>query len=308
MSIKGFTNLSDKGYPELMKDSILDFFDWGFLEIGNVINVTVPTSGVYGGSFHQLKTANDPRYTNGQVWQSAHKNWVWESGALLPVQPIAISGVYLNGSLTTTGFTIDYPNGRIIFDTAISTNTTVTLNYSYKYVTFFSSDFDGLIRQIRSNGNRPDHAQFQIAGSGQWDVPGEGRVDTPFACLELIDTNSNEGYQLGGAYYSKARFIFHVVGTDPTFVDRIGDIISDQANKTFFGVDYNKVLESGVYPLNYDGSLSSSPLTFKEMVEDGYRWRKIYFVNGTKEKKNEILPGLYHTPVRFTTQVVKGYF
>ena len=58
------------------------FLDWAFLGIGGWSNVTMPTSGAFGGTFDTLRLVNDPSYSNGQVWEGARGlEWTVDSPA-----------------------------------------------------------------------------------------------------------------------------------------------------------------------------------------------------------------------------------
>ena len=76
----GVGRLTENTLINELEENMKAYLDWGFLNIGAYVNVDIPTSGLYGGTFHQLKTTDTPGYKNGQVWQSPKKDWVWESG------------------------------------------------------------------------------------------------------------------------------------------------------------------------------------------------------------------------------------
>ena len=80
IDLKGFTKLGDSTLVNDIKENMISFFDWGLLKKDNYINISIPSTGVYGGNEHQLRLVDDPRYTAGQVWEGFRSNWVWESG------------------------------------------------------------------------------------------------------------------------------------------------------------------------------------------------------------------------------------
>ena len=63
-----------------MESTLKTYLDWGLLSIGGWTNIESPTSGAFGGNFATLRAVSDPAYTDGQVWESARKDWVWETG------------------------------------------------------------------------------------------------------------------------------------------------------------------------------------------------------------------------------------
>ena len=67
--LKGFSTLGDATLTNHIRENFIQFFDYGLLEKTNFENVTIPSTGVYGGSDHVLRPVDDPRYTYGQVWE-----------------------------------------------------------------------------------------------------------------------------------------------------------------------------------------------------------------------------------------------
>src|SRR5579859_2905287 len=96
--LKGVTDIGRPLLTEMLESNISQFFQWGLLNVGNFFQVRIPTSGAYGGDFSRLRLGDDPNFPAGQVWEGVRKDWVWESGLNYAVQPIQISGVYVNGS------------------------------------------------------------------------------------------------------------------------------------------------------------------------------------------------------------------
>jgi hypothetical protein len=78
--LKGFSNLGDATLTNQIRENLIQYFDYGLLEKGNFSNISIPTTGYYGGSDHTLRLVDDPRYSAGQVWEGFKSNWVWQSG------------------------------------------------------------------------------------------------------------------------------------------------------------------------------------------------------------------------------------
>ena len=102
-----FQHVSHVGHTLLnseLEGNLKSFLDWGFLGIGGWFNVTIPTSGAWGGTFDQLRLVDDPSYTKGQVWEAPRKDWVWENETpYTGGSPVQITGVSVNGSFYGTG-------------------------------------------------------------------------------------------------------------------------------------------------------------------------------------------------------------
>src|SRR5687768_13604412 len=105
----GFRGVTHYGEPLLtneLETNLKSWLDWCFLAVGAWKNVTIPTSGVYGGNFHTLQEIDDRSYTNNTVFQGIRKDWIWESGVNYAsptggtFNPLSVE-VYVGGSLKT---------------------------------------------------------------------------------------------------------------------------------------------------------------------------------------------------------------
>ena len=61
------TNIGNSTVGPLLRDNIIEFFDWAFLEAGGYTNVTNSVhagSGIYGDYRAALRLVNDPNFNN----------------------------------------------------------------------------------------------------------------------------------------------------------------------------------------------------------------------------------------------------
>ena len=211
------------------------FLDWAFLGIGGWSNVTMPTSGAFGGTFDTLRLVNDPSYSNGQVWEGARKDWVWETGSSYEGHdPIQISGVYVNGVLkgtgdATYGHHYNYPLGRVVFDNPISTSDTVKVEYSYRNVQVYVADEAPWWDELQYNSLRVDDAYYSSTGSGSWGILANHRVQMPAIVLETVPRRRFKPYQLGDtSQFVQQDIVFHIVGENRWWRNQLVDILSYQ--------------------------------------------------------------------------------
>lgn len=311
-SLESLTNFT---YSEILEHNLVSFFDWGFINANGFVNVDIPTSGAYGGDFSRLRSVRDNRYTNGQVWETARMNLVWETGLSSSVSPISISGIYVNNVFrpTTDGtYYIDYPNGRVIFNTAISTNSVVRMAHSSKWINVTSTFNVPWLRIAQNNSFRVDDGNF-LVNSGEWARYGETRMQFPTVAIEIVD-EKNEGFQIGGGQYCRNRINFFVIGEDKNSVDRIANIIKNQNEKTIYLFDSNQLASAGKFPLNQFGTPNSGFITYPTMVQysgdGGYRytrgvlWGKMTFLNPNMEPRQQIMQNIYQRSVTMTTEAV----
>lgn len=315
-------NLGKFSYDEILKHNLIAFFDWGFLNKDGFINVEIPTSGVassygaYGGDFSKLRPANDPRFGAGKVWEAPRKNWVWEN-ELSSTQPIAISGIYINNTFypkSSGGYTIDYPNGRIVLNSGISVNSNVRVAYSYKWISVMDINNVNWDNIVQTYSQRPD-ATYSVSGSGNYSLLADKRAQLPIVGVEVLET-TYAGYEIGvsaaKSYFSRVKY--HVIGEDSMSVDRIAGMIARQDEKTIFLFNSNRVAESGKFPLNNFGSPIDGALTYSHLVktndEGGYRYVENVlggmstFSKTTKQSIKKLTNNIYTTVVDMTSDSV----
>ena len=321
--LKGIDSIGKTTLSTQIQDNLVEFFNWGVLDKGGFFNISAPTIGLYGGSKHKLRLVDDPNYTAGQVWEGFRSNWIWESGLSTATQPIAISGVFIEG---TNGYSgsfhpatgvgpyahhIDYPNGRIVFDSAVPTTSTVTAEYSYKWVKTIRANGAPWFREIQQRADRVESSHFSNTGSGDWSQLGQTRLQLPAIGIEIVPRRDFKPLQLGDlSQYVYTDVLFHVLAEEEFTRNKLIDAISLQSEKTIWMFDIDKIAESGRFPLDYRGMLSSKSvasgaLTYPNLVtESGYRDRRLRFESMTIQQMDTVNPSLHLGVVRGRTEVI----
>jgi hypothetical protein len=324
--LRKISNIGDSTISSLIQDNLIEHFDWGFMDAGGFVNISVPTSGLYGGDKHKLRLVDDPRYTSGQVWEGFRSNWIWQSGFSGPAQPLTtttppspgVSGVYVDGnfkSITDTGtysHYIDYPNGRVVFDSPISTTSEVTAEFSYKWVKVTRADED-FFREIQYRSERAD-GDFTLVGSGDWSQLADNRLQLPAVAVEVVKDRSLSPYALGGGrHIVNTDVLFHVLAEDDFERDKLIDIISLQEDAEIAMFDSDRIGRSGVFPLDYRGMVNANPKIHTELIkpsgDGGYKYSgvkggSITITDSRVSISDAISPNLYHGVVRLNAQVI----
>ena len=312
---KGNTTIGEFSIFEAIEDNIVSYIDWCFLEMGAFFNINIPSSGAYGGDRCRLRHVDDPRYTDGQVWEAYRQNWVWESGlSHATEQPIAISGVYVDNTFIPrgSGYVINYKHGQVIFDTPIATNSTVQLEYSHKWVDTINAGVIPWFRHGHTRSFRVDDSDF-LANSGIWNELADTKLQLPVVAVELTD-NSYAGYQIGGGQWSRNQLVLHVLAEDQSTAKRIASILADQSESTIFMYDPDMIAEQNRYPLDYTGDLAENPLCYPALIawsgDGGFRYTdkvqhgkmRIYASHG--QNHEQITSNIYHSNVRWMAEVI----
>lgn len=304
-----FNNVSNIGqvtFTDLLRPNLINMLDYSFLQIGAFFNVTSapssPTSGLFGGDFSQLRLQNDPNFSSGKVWAGKRQNWVWES----ELNAVNISGVYVNGILRTSGYYVDYPRGRIVFDTALATSSTVKVNYSYKYIKVMDFYATPFFNRIESDSFRTDNTNF-LSSSGS--VPlNDNNLQLPIIAIETTNGRSDKPFELGNlAKWQTTRVVFHVIGEDKSSADKIADILHKLNDQTVFLYNPQKAATLGKIPLDYRGSIINPSACYVNLIQptglgwcqatDLIRGGNIRFEQMEIEDGNYITNQLYQIPV-----------
>ena len=308
--LANISNAQDSTLSNILLDNFIAFYDHGFLDKGQFYNIKIPQSGIYGGDRHKLRTAEDPNYTDGQVWEGYRQNWVWESGIAVGSQkPTTISGVFVDNTFYATGnvtkpFYIDYPNGRVVFDTALATTSSVHLEYSHKWVQVIPAQGVSWFRQIQLGSFRTEE-NFQVSGSGGWAQLGQTRVQLPAIAIEVIPAKSLQGYQLGGGQYVNNDIVFYVLTENHWECTNIVDSLLFQNDRNIHLFNPTSVALSGVFPFNYRNELNENAIPsgmYPNMIDNFY-YRKCWINDSKGGEIAQLSPELYIGTTRCSTQV-----
>lgn len=210
--------------------------------------------------------------SDGSVWQSPFRQWVYESGVPidgtnLVASPVVASGLFIEGAFRPTddptfGHTIDYLNGRVIFDSPQSLDLKVQSVFSTRDVRMgFEHDFNNQLRAgfLESKFTTNPLTSFQIV------YPSGAAQPFPAVFIE-VDGRKFEPYEIGNrSQIIKDEVKLHVWALDDLQRDNIVDILTGQVGKTLPIIDFNKapLPLSGIY-----NTLSNEYVPYQEMLRN----------------------------------------
>ena len=306
------SNIGDSLLSAEIENNLKWYLDWAFLGIGGWSNIEIPTSGTWGGSFDTLRLVSDPAYTDGQVWESARKDWVWETGSSYAgYNPIQVSGVYVNSTLygtgdATYGHHYNYPLGRVVFDSAVATNSTIQAEYSYRNVQVYVADEAPWWDELQYNSLRVDDTTYSSTGSGSWGILSNHRVQMPSVVLEVVPRRRFTPYQMGDtSQFVKQDVLFHIVAESRWWRNQLVDILSLQKDSQLWLFNSNTLISSGVYPLDYRGMRVTDPLNYDDIVNTPqYRYVSARLIDMSITEMESHDSRLHEGTVRATLEVV----
>jgi hypothetical protein len=309
---KGNTAFGEASIKEQLEAGIISYLNWAFLGIGAFVNVYKDNAAYYGGDQSQLALVDEPNYTEGQVWQASRYDWVWESGIENDTQPIAISGVWVDGSFRTlndpSGYAhyVDYPNGRVIFTSAISPSSIVEAEYSFRYTHTISVDQSPYMQLLQFDSLDYSNAQFQQTGSGMWDDSPYHTVQLPAIGVQLT-TSSYKPYQIGGGQWQYYDVMFTIAAENSHDRDVICDILADQSDRHIYILETNDMASGNAFPINNLGQLQDNPIMYPDLIaeDSGYRYHKCMWRSTQKTDAIRLNQNLFIGRVRTTLELVR---
>jgi len=214
-------------YWEDIKQSLYNLYDHKLLEQGAYVNITGGQKDFKGRNISKFYPVidNELYSVSGHIWQSAFHNFVYESGVVNKPTPIVASGVYVNGVFTpkSNSLHIDYINGRVIFDTAISTSSTVQGDFSYKEYSF-----------VRPDNDRAFKNQTKYSINSNVDVDPFPAIPYSIylpAIIIEIEGADEKGFQFGGTTETLPTLKLTVIGDHQGQVENIASVLSSTSTK-----------------------------------------------------------------------------
>ena len=232
--------------PTFTHNVINSFFLW-------FDNFLMTKGDAYKTYTTKLYNYEDPRLGGDKVvYGSPYKQWVYDkniTGATIP------SGFTINNqfvSTGTSGMRIDFDNGRIIFNSGVSTGLNITGTYSVKEVNSYITDQpeDNLIIENKFVTN----SRFTV--SENYIAPYNPVTPCIFASIQ---TAHNTAFAFGGEDETKC--IIKVVAFCENLyqLDGVLSVFGDSYNEIFSIIpmtghplgEFNEI-KTGAYPTGYD--------------------------------------------------------
>jgi len=309
--LKGIKNIGGINLGAALERSFIEYLNWGLLGAGGFFNVEPSQSSAWGGDQSRLRLSGDERY-NGTVYEGFRANWVWESGVNLQTggsQPIQASGVIVNGEFISVdtpasglySHTIDYPNGRVIFNSPLTNGETVQCAFSHRWVQVETTEHPGF-EQLFYRSYRVDDPTF-LQTSGNWGVLPEERVQLPAIFVEQLGSEESQGLQLGGGLIIRRACLSWVFAENKFDRDNLVDLINYQNRLNVGVLDYNLMAQNGYSPLTAIGGINEGALTYPQLVQDvansGYLYLNAFIIDSKimpqEEKTNYAFVGKVRT-------------
>jgi hypothetical protein len=302
-TFKSVDEYSERTESDQLEGNLIAFLQWGLLNVGCFQDAGLSTALPFGGDGPAtLKPVTDRRYTAGQVWEGLRTDWVWESGLGYARQPVAVSGVYVDGTFHASpgsgahAHTVNYPLGQVFFTTPLPTGSLVKVEHSYRTVQVRSAD-EPWFQTLQFRSLRADEPQ--AADGGARDVLAQNRVQLPAVVVESVGNARCRAAEIGSlARWERLDVEFVVLAETPGDRKRLHDIIVAQWERTLQTFDRN----AAPMPLAANGALASGARTYPELCQ-AYPWQNVRFADVRSGDVGQIGKQLFLATVRGTFEI-----
>jgi hypothetical protein len=278
------------------------FLDHAFLTIGSWSDVDINQPNFITSSISKLELDEDPSFKRGRSWISARKDWVYDSTVEYNEKnPIEIQNIQLNNATVSTGYYIDYVNGRIIFNEPKSQQTAIKVSYSYRNIQVHRSSDCNWWKIIDSGIVEPK--DLKSTGLGQWTIGPYHKVQMPCIVIDAVPRAQSLPYELGSkSLRIQQDVLFNVLAENKNDRNQLIDIIRLQQDNTIWLFDINKASQENKLPLDHRGAINSSGLTYLDLINQ-YKWAKTHIKNVVLSEISSI-SGIYEGVARVTFEII----
>jgi len=311
------TNLTFQGLNSISEDLLLNiaeanfksFFDWSFLNLGAWLDAEIGEYTINSQSVQQsqLLPVVDESYTNGQVWQGIRKDWVYETACHPTETPIVITGLTVDGVPMTYpngGFTINYPEGKVVFDNPIPIESVVLMRYSYRLVQVYRASDAPWFSELQYGSFNNSDPDIQRMEDGNWSIAGNHRIQLPAIIIDPIARSNSIPYEIGSRDLIISQDIgFYVLAESKNDRNKLLDILRLQQGLTLGFYDTNLVAKNQAFPLSANLDINPFGLMYPGLVET-YKYRKCYLKNINLYEIESINPNFHQGLARATIEII----
>ena len=287
------------------------FLDHSFLKIGSWSDVLLDQENLITSPLCKLEMDEDPSFKRGRVWISARKDWVYDNSIVFNNlgflhtgpnrSPLTINSIKVNNEEVTSGYYIDYVNGRIIFDQSKAPSSTIKVSYSYANIQTYRSSDCNWWKIIESGIIEPK--DMKSTGMGQWTIGPYHKVQMPCIVIDSVPRSRNLPYELGSKSLKiEQDVLFNILAENKNDRNQLLDIIRLHQDNTIWLFDTNKAAQDNKLPLNYNGSINAEGLSYSSLINT-YKLAKAHIKSVTL---SEILSvnGIYEGVARATFEII----
>lgn len=300
---KGVNSITEELLLNNIEVNLKLFLDWALLNIGAWFDVSFNEASLQNDLYDKLILSNDQSYTSGTAWESIKKDWVWENCSFNSKSPKVPSIKVNNTIVSPSEYIINYPLGRIIFNSPININSDVRAEYSYRNIQTYRANETDWFNIIQYNGPSTNKSVDRLS-NGNWKINKSHTIQTPLIVVESLPKSRSRPHEIGNnGLILEQDFAFHIFADNKNERNKIVDILRLQQDLTILLFDINALSSADKYPLNYTGSLKNNAIMYPDIISQ-YPWKKCWLKNIVVFESESIDPSLHRAAVRVTAEII----
>lgn len=291
-SFFGIANYRDPQETELLEYSAIEYLKWAFLKIGGFGTAYINNSGNYDLLHRESDT----------VFRGVRSNWIYETNLSGTYNPVNISGVYVNNVLATSGYNINYTDGKVIFNNPVASGAEVRVEHSYRTPSIYK--IGEWFREVQFNTS-PTNTEFAENQSGIYTLLSKNRIQLPAVVVYVPPEvpKFKTAYEIGNrTYYHEQATHFYILSTNLPDLNKIHDVLIKQKPIAYWGLDKKNILQNQKNQLNYDGTLNNTGIMYPDLITQ-YQWKRI---DVTNNKSNLLvsIPNFHMAKIVWDTNIL----
>jgi len=306
---QGLNSISEDMLLNILEANFKSFFDWAFLNLGAWFDAEINEYTINSSTVQQsqLFPVVDESYADGQVWQGIRKDWVYETGCNPSNSPISITQLTVDGTAMPYpggGFSVNYPDGRVVFDSPVGVGSTVLMEYSYRNIQVYRASDAPWFSEIQYNTYDNSNLDILRMEDGNWSIGGNQRVQLPAIVIDPISRSNSTPYQIGSRELVVSQDIgFYVLAETKNERNKLLDILRLQQGVTINLYDTNSVSQAEVYPLTPGLDKNPNGLMYPDLVEQ-FPYKKCYLKNINLYEIESIKSNFHQGLVRANVEII----
>lgn len=282
------------------------FYEWALLNIGAWTDVDLDQLTATSGNASILRMGSGWGYSEGSVWEGFRHNWVYETGVNYldytggTHSPLSTS-VYVDSVLQSSGYSINYPLGQVIFDAPLTSSNEVKAAFSFRNVQTYISDEVPWYQELQTRSWNVDE-MFTYTDKGDWVVGPNHRVQMPCIIIAATTKGDKIPYALGGGrVYRRQEILFHIFTEDKGMRDNLADLIVMEGDRCIQLFDIDLAAANQHLPLDCNGKLIGQ--MYPALLEN-YCWATAKSSNARITALSSFNCGLHEAIVRINYDVL----
>ncbi len=296
-TLAGVTDTVSATFTRQAELNIVEWLRHALLLAGSYVRVdgTTPTIPAGAVAPTTLVKTDTPGWPTGRVYATRRADWVWEPTVTSVPNTVVVRVDAVVQDPST--YTVYWPKGWVVFDSAPADGAVVTADHSYRYHRVHDS-YSPFARRLDTLSLTMNDPRAVNPSGGELAVAADDRVQLPAVIVGAAGNFRATSYELGSARFEASTdFVLTCAGEMKEDVIWMCDALCAQLDTAIPTFDAN----AAPPPLDRDGALVVSPLNFPALC-GAHPWRPLTVINALSGPVDRF-GGIWWGAVRWTVRL-----